>query len=246
MDNYAYLVIDEDTGQAGIVDCAEAGPVLMTVAREGVRLTAILPTHHHYDHVGGNQDLLAAVPHLAVYGVDERIPGLTRRVQDGDRIELGGLTAQVIFIPAHTTGHIAHYFARQQAVFTGDTLFAGGCGRLFEGDAAMMIQSLSKLSVLPDDTRVYFGHEYTEKNLRFALTLEPNNAALREKHAWAQQQTQGGGTTTPTTIGSEKATNPFLRWDSPELRATLKQRFPSLPMDDVNVFAKTRALKDEF
>lgn len=246
MDNYAYLVIDEGTRQAGIVDCAEAEPVLQAVEREGVRLTAVLPTHHHYDHVGGNEELLAALPDLTVYGVDERIPGLTTRVRDGDGMQLGELGAQVIFIPAHTTGHIAYYFPRQGAVFTGDTLFAGGCGRLFEGDAAMMIRSLSKLSVLPDETRVYFGHEYTEKNLRFALTLEPHNAALKEKHAWAQAQTRQGGTTTPTTIGSEKATNPFLRWDSTELRQSLKARFPTLPMDDVSVFAKTRALKDEF
>jgi len=167
-------------------------------------------------------------------------------VQDGDRIELGSLGAQVIFIPAHTTGHIAYHFPREAAVFTGDTLFAGGCGRLFEGDAAMMIRSLSKLSVLPDDTRVYFGHEYTEKNLRFARTLEPDNPDLRDKQAWAEAQMRRGATTTPTTIASEKATNPFLRWQSPELRATLKGRFPDLPMDDVSVFAKTRALKDAF
>ena len=127
-----------------------------------------------------------------------------------------------------------------------DTLFAVGCGRLFEGDAAMMIASLSKLVGLPDDTRVYFGHEYTEKNLRFARTLEPDNAALREKHAWSEAQMRSGGTTTPTTIGSEKATNPFLRWASPELRATLTAQFPDLPMTDVDVFAKTRALKDNY
>jgi hydroxyacylglutathione hydrolase len=246
MDNYAYLVVDGDTGQAGIVDCAEAEPVLQAVAKERVTLTAVLPTHHHFDHVGGNLDLLAAHPELAVYGVDQRIPALTKAVRDGDHIRLGSLEARVIFIPAHTTGHIAYYFPRQHAVFTGDTLFAGGCGRLFEGDAAMMIGSLSKLSALPDDTDVYFGHEYTEKNLRFALTLEPHNAALQQKHAWAQTQTRQGGTTTPTTIASEKATNPFLRWGSAELRQTLHERFPSLPMDDVNVFAKTRQLKDEF
>ena len=246
MDNYAYLVVDEATRQAGIVDCAEAEPVLKAVAREQVTLTAILPTHHHYDHVGGNEDLLKVHPALTVYGVDERIPGLTQRVQDGDRLQLGSLAARVIFIPAHTTGHIAYYFPEAQAVFTGDTLFAGGCGRLFEGDAAMMIASLSKLVGLPDETRVYFGHEYTEKNLRFARTLEPDNAALREKHAWSEAQMRSGGTTTPTTIGSEKATNPFLRWASPELRATLKTQFPDLPMTDVDVFAKTRALKDNY
>ncbi len=245
-DNYAYLVIDEPQGDAAIVDCAEADSVLAAAAREGAALRAILPTHHHYDHVGGNEQLLAARPGLAVYGTDERIPGLTRTVADGDTVQVGTRTARVIFIPAHTTGHIAYYFADERAVFTGDTLFAGGCGRLFEGDAAMMIQSLSKLLILPDDTRIYFGHEYTEKNLRFALTLEPHNEALQQKHAWAVQQGEQGAPTTPTTMGSEKATNPFLRWRSEELRRTLKARFPDLPMTDVAVFAKTRELKDHF
>ncbi|HVN86528.1 MAG TPA: hydroxyacylglutathione hydrolase [Candidatus Binatia bacterium] len=246
MDNYAYLVIDEATKTAGIVDCAEAAPVLQVVAREGVELTAILPTHHHYDHIGGNEDLLAAKPGLTVYGVDERITGLTDRVDDGTMVRVGNLSARVIFIPAHTTGHIAYYFERERAVFTGDTLFAGGCGRLFEGDAAMMIASLSKLMVLPDDSRVYFGHEYTEKNLRFALTLEPNNAALRRKYDQVVEQTKRSQPTTPTTIGSEKDTNPFFRWTSEELRATLQREHPGMAMDSVSVFAKVRALKDVF
>ena len=245
-DNYAYLIIDSNSDQAGIVDCAEAGPVLAAVEREHVNLTAILPTHHHYDHIGGNTDLLTAKPDLTVYGVDERIPGLNHTVHDGDVVTLGRLAARVIFIPAHTSGHIAYYFERDSAVFTGDTLFAGGCGRLFEGDAAMMIRSLSKLSALPDETRVYFGHEYTEKNLRFARSLEPDNATLQRKYEWAVARNSAGETTTPTTIESEKTTNPFLRWDSAELRRTLRQRFPDLPMDDVSVFAKTRALKDAF
>jgi hydroxyacylglutathione hydrolase len=246
MDNYAYLVLDEATGEAGVVDCAEAPPVLAAVGRERVRLTAILPTHHHFDHVGGNEDLLAAHPELTVYGFDERIPGLTRKVQDGDLLRLGNQEARVIFIPAHTTGHIAYYFERARSAFTGDTLFAGGCGRLFEGDAAMMIRSLSKLLALPEETKIYFGHEYTEKNLRFALTLEPQNAELKQKHAWALEQNRKNLPTTPTTIASEKNTNPFLRWRSHELRATLHARFPELPMEDVAVFAKTRALKDEY
>jgi hydroxyacylglutathione hydrolase len=206
----------------------------------------VLPTHHHFDHVGGNGDLLAAKPGLRVYGTDERIPGLTHRVQDGDRIEIGSLAARIIFIPAHTTGHIAYYFESTRSVFTGDTLFAGGCGRLFEGDAAMMMKSLHKLAVLPGDTRVYFGHEYTEKNLRFALMLEPQNAELRQKHAWALAQNQKGLPTTPTTIASEKETNPFLRWQSADLRSTLRRQFPGMPVDDVSVFAKTRELKDSF
>ncbi len=247
-DNYAYLVIDEESRKGGVVDCAEAEPVLRTVRETGVTLVAILPTHHHWDHIGGNEDLLQQLK-LEVYGYageGHRIPGCTREVQEGDTIHIGSLAARILFIPAHTSGHIAYYFEREQSVFTGDTLFAGGCGRLFEGDAAMMLHSLSKLMALPDATKVYFGHEYTEKNLRFALTLEPHNAELQQKHAWAVQQTRKNQPTVPTTIASEKATNPFFRWASPELRATLHRQFPDLPMDDVRVFGKTRALKDAF
>ena len=245
-DNYAYLVIDPASREAGIVDCAEVAPILEAVDREGVTLTTILPTHHHFDHVGGNDDLLAARPGLTVYGFDDRVPGLTVRVGHGDQVRVGTLVARVLSIPAHTTGHIAYYFETEGAVFTGDTLFAGGCGRLFEGDAAMMITSLEKLRELPDDTQVYFGHEYTVKNLDFALTLEPNNEALREKRQWAARTNASGGYTTPTSIASEKATNPFFRWESAELRGTLAERFPDLSMDDVSVFAKTHHLKDNF
>ena len=247
-DNYGYLVIDDSSRKAGIVDCAEAEPVRRAVAEAGVDLVAILPTHHHWDHIGGNEDLLRE-SQLEVYGYageGHRIPGCTREVEDGALIHIGALAARILFIPAHTSGHIAYYFERQQSVFTGDTLFAGGCGRLFEGDAAMMLRSLSKLMELPDATKVYFGHEYTEKNLRFALTLEPHNIELRQKHAWAMEQMAKRQPTVPTTIASEKATNPFFRWTSPELRTTLHRQFPELAMDDVSVFGKTRALKDAF
>jgi len=245
-DNYAYLVMDDETREAAVVDCAEAGPVLAAEKREGVELRAILATHHHFDHVAGNSDLLDARPGLTVYGADSRIPALTNALREGDRIRIGSMEARVIFIPAHTSGHLAYYFKRQGAVFTGDTLFAGGCGRLFEGDAATMLSSLSKLIDLPDETQVYFGHEYTETNLRFALTLEPNNPTLRKKYDWTVERNRRHEPTTPTTIASEKETNPFLRWKSPELRETLRNRFPDLAMDDVSVFAKTRALKDAF
>jgi len=247
-DNYAYLIIDEPSKQAAVVDCAEAAPVLRATREAGVDLVAILPTHHHWDHIGGNEDLLKEGG-LEVYGYagqGHRIPGCTREVAEGDAVHIGDLAARILFIPAHTSGHVAYHFDREQAVFTGDTLFAGGCGRLFEGDAAMMLRSLSKLMALAEETRVYFGHEYTEKNLRFALTLEPNNEVLRKKHAWAVEQLRIHQPTVPTTIASEKATNPFFRWHSPELRANLRSRFPDLPLDDVSVFAKTRALKDAF
>jgi len=247
MDNYAYLVIDEGARQAGIVDCAEAGPVLQAVAREHVTLTAILPTHHHYDHVGGNEDLLKSVAGLTVYGIDQRIPGLTQQVLGGDNLTLASLGIRVMFIPAHTSGHIAYYFPDERAVFTGDTLFAGGCGRLFEGDAAMMIGSLSKLASLPDDTRVYFGHEYTEKNLRFAETLEPNNPLLREKLTRVREMRRAGKPTVPSTIAEEKATNPFLRTGSPELATSVRRLVPNLPEGDpVALFAAVRGLKDNY
>jgi len=247
-DNYAYLVVDEGTRQAGIVDCSEADKVLQVVEREGVELVAILPTHHHWDHVGGNSDLLAAMPDLAVYahrGDAARVPGCTTEVDDGDTVRVGNLEARILFIPAHTSGHIAYYFESESAVFTGDTLFAGGCGRLFEGDAAEMMRSLSKLMALPDDTRVYFGHEYTANNLRFALTLEPNNQALVDKYAWATQCGERGEATVPTTIASERATNPFFRWQSAELRGAVEAHV-GRALSDVEAFATTRSMKDNF
>ena len=249
-DNYAYLVIDPASRQAGVVDCAEAPAVLDEVARHGVKLVAVLATHHHFDHVGGNEDLLAAVRGLRVYGSAEdgpRIPGLTNPVRDGDTVQIGGLAAKVILIPAHTSGHVAYHFATDKAVFTGDTLFAGGCGRLFEGDAAQMMSSLSRLATLPDDTRVYCGHEYTEKNLRFAAQLEPGNRKLADKLTAVARLRQQGKPTVPSTIADEKATNPFLRVDSPELASSVRQRVGDLPAGDRRaLFAAVRALKDRF
>jgi hydroxyacylglutathione hydrolase len=152
----------------------------------------------------------------------------------------------VILIPAHTSGHVAYHFADHDAVFTGDTLFAGGCGRLFEGDAAQMMASLGKLAALPDRTRVYCGHEYTEKNLRFARDLEPGNADLAAKLAEVERLRARGEPTVPSTIASEKATNPFLRVDSPEIRASVRARAPGVADDAVSVFAAVRALKDRY
>jgi len=150
-------------------------------------------------------------------------------------------------IPAHTSGHVAYHFPSVRAVFTGDTLFAAGCGRLFEGDAAQMVASLAKLAALPDDTRVYCGHEYTEKNLRFAAMLEPGNRTLAAKLAAVQALRREGKFTVPSTIGEEKATNPFLRIDSPELAASVRAQIPELlPADPVALFAAVRALKDRF
>jgi hydroxyacylglutathione hydrolase len=248
-DNYAYLVIDEASKQCGVVDCSEAGKVLDEVKRNGLKLVAVLPTHYHFDHVGGNEDLVKAIPGLRVYGArgeNGRIPAQTDEVDDGSAVEIGELKGRVIGIPAHTNGHIAYYFPRLEAVFTGDTLFIAGCGRVFEGRAETMVNSLTKLAGLPDTTKVYCGHEYTEKNLRFALTLEPNNAALKAKHEWAVKERAAGHFTVPSTIGEEKLINPFLRTDSPDLRANLKKIAPTIGDDTIAIFAKTRELKDHF
>ena len=248
-DNYAYLVI-ADGGKAAIVDPSEAEPVLEAAKREGVELVAIWNTHHHWDHTGGNRDLLRAQPSLEVvgYGEDQaRIPGLTKGVRDGEEFAFEGASVRVLYIPAHTSGHVAYLLPAETTVFTGDTLFAAGCGRLFEGDAAMMMASLGRLSSLPPETRVYCGHEYTEKNLRFAATLEPGNARLRDKLARVEAMRRAGRATVPSTIADEKATNPFLRTDSPELAASVRRLVPNLPEGDrVALFAAVRGLKDNY
>ena len=249
-DNYAYLIIDRGTGEAAIVDCAEARPVLDETSRQQARLGSVLATHHHYDHVGGNDDLRGAIPGLRIYGSAgdaPRIPGITDPLQDGDRVSVGGLGARVIFIPAHTSGHVAYYFPDEQSVFTGDTLFAAGCGRLFEGDAAQMMASLGRLASLPDETRVYCGHEYTQKNLEFAVSLEPGNRAATDKLAAVRALRRAAKPTVPSTIAEEKATNPFLRTNSPELAASVRAKVPGIaPNDPVALFAAVRALKDRF
>ena len=248
-DNYAYLVVDDDTKQCGVVDCSEAPKVLAEVERRGLKLVTVLPTHWHFDHVGGNEDIVRALPGLRVYGARGergRIPAQTHPVDDGDTVEVGSLEGRVIGIPAHTNGHVAYYFQRLDAVFTGDTLFIAGCGRVFEGNAGTMVSSLAKLAALPDSTQVYCGHEYTEKNLKFALTLEPGNDALKRKYEWARKRRAEGEYTIPSTIGDEKSFNPFLRTGSAELRASLKRIDPALSDDAVAIFAKARELKDRF
>jgi hydroxyacylglutathione hydrolase len=249
-DNYGYLLVDAVTKHAAIVDCSEAAPVLAEVQRRGLRLEAILSTHHHFDHIGGNEEVARAVPGIRVLGSRAdmtRVPALTDPLDDGEGFEVIGRRARALFIPAHTSGHLAYFFPDEGPdVFTGDTLFAAGCGRLFEGSPAQMMQSLAKLTALPEATRVWCGHEYTQKNLQFAHNLEPRNTDIAGKLARVESQRKEGKPTVPSTIGEEKRTNPFLRSDSAELRRTLHERFPDLPSDAVTVFAKTRELKDHF
>jgi hydroxyacylglutathione hydrolase len=245
-DNYGYLIVCEKTNTAGIIDPSEAEPVLRRVEQEKVALAAILNTHHHRDHTGGNQGLLLKHK-LKVYGHKsdrERIPGLTDAVDEGDEVQMGELRGKVLFIPGHTTGHVAYLFSNN--LFCGDTLFTAGCGRLFEGTPEQMHASLKKLMELPDDTKVYCGHEYTENNLRFAMTLEPKNQRVVSRFEKVQALRARGVPTVPSTMEEEKQTNPFLRWDGKEIQATLKAETPDLHLDPVSVFAKVRKLKDAF
>jgi len=248
-DNYAYLIVNPETKKCAVVDCAEADKVLTEVKARGLELEAVLSTHWHFDHVGGNEDLAKAIKGIKVYGAraeNGRVPALTDPVDDRDQITVAGVRGRVIGIPAHTNGHVAYYFPEIKSVFTGDTLFVAGCGRVFEGKAATMVESLGKLAALPDDTRVYCGHEYTEKNLRFALSLEPANQEVKARHQWAVEQNKSRKPTVPSTIGEEKKINPFLRTDSAELRASVKKIDPKIADDRVAIFARIREMKDHF
>ena len=228
-DNYTYLVICEETREAAIIDAPEAAPVIQRVEETGAKVTRILSTHHHLDHSAANPELAEhyGVPVYAHVSDAERLPGYTHGLEEGDSFEVGRETARVLFIPSHTMGHVAYVFDAAKAAFTGDMLFAGGCGRLFEGNAAMMYEALcEKLAALPDDVRVFCGHEYTESNLRFAVTIEPENKAMWAKLERVQKLRAGaaadwhdatdGEMTIPSTIGEERETNPFMRADSAE------------------------------
>ncbi|MDP9002182.1 MAG: hydroxyacylglutathione hydrolase [Myxococcota bacterium] len=245
-DNYAYLVVD-DNGDAAIVDASEAAPVRDAVQREGVEARAIWSTHHHWDHVGGNEELSREMD-LEVVGHRSdaaRVPGLSRGVDTDDVVRVGGIEARCIHIPGHTLGAVAYFVdaGGERVVFTGDTLFCAGCGRLFEGTPAQMHASLARLLDLPSDTRVYCGHEYTESNLRFASHVEPSNADIGRALDRASKLRSEGKPTMGTTLDDERRCNPFLRVRSPELRTTLHIASGA---DDVTAFAAIRAAKDAF
>jgi|SRR5580704_5137043 hydroxyacylglutathione hydrolase len=243
-DNYAYLIHDADDEFCAIVDPSEPAPVCAALDRHGLRLTHILNTHHHFDHTGGNIALKEEFD-AEVVGPEkdrDRIPGIDVGVSEDAPFLLGSHKARILEIPAHTRAHIAFAFEDDAAVFTGDTLFAMGCGRLFEGTPAMMWTSLSKLMRLDGRTAVYCGHEYTLNNGRFALALEPDNEDLQSRMAEVQQLRAKSAPTIPSTIDLEKRTNPFLRPNSPEIRRMLNMQGAS----EVEVFAEMRRRKDAF
>ena len=217
-DNYVWLVRESESGEVMVVDPAVASPVLAKAEELGWKITQIWNTHWHPDHTGGNAEIKAAAGCLITGPAAEytRIPTLDCQVKGGDTVMLGSASATVIDVPAHTAGHIAFHFAEDNAAFVGDTLFAMGCGRLFEGTADQMYSNMRKLEALGDDTAIYCAHEYTLSNGRFALTVEPDNAALVERMAKVTAMREHGEPTVPTTIALERATNPFMRAGSVE------------------------------
>lgn len=217
-DNYVWLVRESESGEVMVVDPAVASPVLAKAEELGWKITQIWNTHWHPDHTGGNAEIKAATGCLITGPAAEyaRIPTLDCQVKGGDTVMLGSASATVIDVPAHTAGHIAFHFAEDNAAFVGDTLFAMGCGRLFEGTADQMYSNMRKLEALGDDTAIYCAHEYTLSNGRFALTVEPDNAALVERMAKVTAMRERGEPTVPTTIALERATNPFMRAGSVE------------------------------
>ncbi len=243
-DNYIYLLHDPVSAETAVVDPAVAQPVLDILEQKGWRLTYILNTHHHSDHVGGNSELKQKTGCIVIAALSDqpRIPGFDRGVVDGDVITLGRHSAKVISTPGHTSGHIVYHFADDNLLFCGDTLFVMGCGRLFEGTAEQMWQSLQKLKALPESTQLYCAHEYSQANGRFALTVEPDNRQLQQRMEMINQLRAQHLPTVPSTIEQELATNPFFREDSSALQKTI-HKINNRPVD---VFTEIRLLKDRF
>ncbi|MEA9558029.1 hydroxyacylglutathione hydrolase [Xanthomonas nasturtii] len=243
-DNYIWALVAAE-GRAVIVDPGQAEPVIAAAAREGWTPSAVLLTHHHADHISGVAALQQRWPELELFGPDdERIPADTRRVGQGERVRLLETSFDVLEVPGHTRSHIA--FVTDRHLFSGDTLFSLGCGRMFEGTAPQMFDSLQRLASLPGETLVCCGHEYTLANAAFALHVDPTNAALQRRQQEAQAMRQAARPTLPISLKSELATNPFLRTSRPEIRAAVAPRAAGALSSEVDVFAELRRWKDEF
>ncbi|KAK9167871.1 hypothetical protein Syun_000011 [Stephania yunnanensis] len=248
-DNYAYLIIEEESKEAAAVDPVEAEKVVGVANAYGVNLTTVLTTHHHWDHSGGNEKIKQLVPGIKVYGGSiDNVKACDVKLENGQRISLGSnLTVVSLHTPSHTKGHMSYYVTtaaathHPPAVFTGDTLFVAGCGKFFEGTAEQMYESLCvTLASLPKPTQVFCGHEYTVKNLQFALTVEPENQKISHKLAWAKQQRQANLPTIPSTIEQELETNPFMRVDLPQLQEKVGCKSP------VETIGEIRKRKDNW
>jgi hydroxyacylglutathione hydrolase len=247
-DNYGYLIICEETGAAAVVDPAEFYPVASEIERAGVQLQAIYCTHHHADHIGGVEDLLGQFPGIAVYGHESdrrRIQGMNSPLIDGSEFRVGNIAGRVLHTPGHTTGSLCYLIG--DALFTGDTLFGGGCGRLFEGSPKQMYDALnSRIKPLPPETKVYFGHEYTASNLKFANFVESDSEEVQKRLEQAAAQREKGVLTTPSTLKTEVETNPFLRCSEKTIIDSVAEKFIGEALDPLSVFTALRRLKDSF
>jgi hydroxyacylglutathione hydrolase len=243
-DNYAYLIHDAASGQTAVIDVPDAAPILAALRQRGWTLTDILLTHHHADHIQGTEPLRAATGAMVLGAAADahRLPRLDLALTPDDSFSIGTDFARILDVPGHTVGHIAFHFPTSALAFTADSLMAGGCGRLFEGTAAQMWESLAKLAALPPETLICSGHEYTASNLRFALSLEPGNAALISRVAAVAAARTKGLATVPSHLAEELATNPFLRASLPHMK--VKVGLPDAP--DAEVFGEIRARKDHF
>ena len=243
-DNYSYLIHDESSDIVAIIDPSEFEPCYKVIDKNYKKLDFILNTHHHYDHVGGNEDLKKKYK-SEILGFEKdknRIPGIDEFLKDNQEFSIGNLDFSTIFVPGHTKGHIAFYFQKEKVVFTGDTLFSLGCGRIFEGTYEQMFKSLNKLKNLPADTRVYCGHEYTFRNLEFCLKFNPNNKFLKKKKNMIEFNLKNKKPTVPSTIGDEIETNIFFRYDDPDVKKAINLEKST----DLEAFKKLRDLKDSF
>jgi hydroxyacylglutathione hydrolase len=243
-DNYSYLLHDEISNKVAIVDPSEFTVCDEIINKSYKKLDFILNTHHHYDHVGGNVELKKKY-NSTVLGFEKdknRIPAIDEVLKDNQEFKIGLLNFTTIFIPGHTKGHIAFYFKKEKVLFTGDTLFSLGCGRVFEGTYKQMFQSLNKLKDLPGDTKIYCGHEYTYKNLDFCLTYNPNNSFLKKKKSDIEQSLKNKKPTIPSTIDDEIKANIFLRFNDPDVKKAINLENSS----DIEIFTKLRDLKDIF
>ena len=246
-DNYIWLLQDASSKRCAVVDPGDAAPVMAWLqAHPDWTLSDILITHHHFDHVGGVEQLKTATDARVAGPAAEKIPARDIDLNDNDKIEVLGLHFEVMSVPGHTLGHIAYYHAEQNLLFCGDTLFAGGCGRLFEGSPQQMHQSLSRLAALPASTLVYCTHEYTLSNLRFAAAVEPDNPDINQRLAQVSQWREAGHISLPSSIGLERATNPFLRSAQPSVVARITERDGPENRTPAQVFAALRAWKDHF